>query len=213
MIGKVEDADHSHIADEIDMSDLGSCNIEASALTEIGDQLITLLGTDFGDIIVGDEFGAYVFEAKFLFGNPNGYKEEGIGGKSLTDREILREAIDDGEGDDNKEVGHLTYGHLLGAIANDAEDGKETESEAHLNLEGAEEVDHQEDGYGDNDEDKEVVATTATGVVEETRESKNDDEVEEKTEDHIEGPTNGASLAGIHQFRKIIHFYQFTISK
>ena len=88
--------------------------------------------------------------------------------------------IDGTNGNNNEKIGHFAYCNLLGAVANDAENRKESQRKACLKFNAAQQIDEQEDTDCYKSKCKEIVATLAFGVVEETNDDTHKQQVQEE---------------------------------
>ena len=111
----------------------------ADALFEVGNEFGAPFGDDVFDFVVQDEFRGGVPQPHMFTNACHGDDEQiGYYQFGITDRH--GQAVDDRNGDDDKQVGHFANGNGFGAIANHAENGKQTKCKANLQFD----VFHQE---------------------------------------------------------------------
>ena len=70
-----------------------------------------------------------------------------------------------GEGNDNEEVGHFPDGNSVCSVADDSENGKKAQCKSEVNFNGHQQIAQQVDRTGDEDEGKDVVTTLRDDVV------------------------------------------------
>ena len=107
--------------------------------------------------------------------------------------------VDDRERDEHEQVGHLTHGHRLGAVAYDAEDGEKPQGEADLELDASQQEYQEEDAHADEHEREVVVPAPALGIIQEMDDTPRDKGVEREAQQQ--------------QLPRVLHVHQRHIQK
>ena len=77
------------------------------------------------------------------------------------------QTVDNGHADGDKQVGHLSYWHRLGAVADHSEDGEQTEREAHAEVDVVEQEHQHEHRHAEEHEGVVIVLPFGFSVIEE----------------------------------------------
>ena len=188
LVAIIADADHGHVAQEVDGADFNLDDLHAQALLEIGNELRTSLRRNEFDTVVLDQ--ACRARLDMEFAKPYCHQEDRVGKEHLEEGHIDRDRIDQREGDDDKEICHLADWHGIRTITHDGEDAEESDTHTHRGLalhilehENHEE-DDEEDGHRDEHERKVEVATTALTVVQTVDNQPCERDVDQQTDKH-----------------------------
>ena len=188
VVAFVADADHGHVAQEVNGAYLDLEHLHAQTLLEIGNEFRTSLWRDQVDAVVLNHARGTGLDVELA--EPDSHQEDGIGKKHLEEGHVDRDGIDQREGYNHKEVGHLAYRHGIRAIAHDGEDAEESDTHTHrcLALQILEHEDHEEDdeedGYGDEHKREVEVAAAALTIVQAVDDKPCEDDVDQQTDKH-----------------------------
>ena len=165
----VEHAEHGHIRQEIHGSHIHARNLHAEALFKVGLEFFVAFGLYEVDVVVLDKLAAFAIGGEVILGAPYHEYHDEVDNDAAHEVEITRLGIEHGEGHDEEEVRHLADGHALGAVADNAEDGEESEgcANTHVGRVAQKQVDEHEDADGQQDKSEIVVTTMTLGIVEE----------------------------------------------
>jgi len=182
------DADHGHVAEEVDGADIDLGDLDTEALLEVGDEFRATLGGDELDAVVLYETRGARLDVELA--EPHGCGDDQIGEDHLEERHIHGDGIHQREGDDDEEIGHLTDRHRIGAVTHDGEDAEESDTHTHRGLalhileHEYHEEDDEEDGYGDEHEREVEVAAAALTVVQAIDDEPCEQAVDQQADEH-----------------------------
>ena len=188
LVGVVGDSEHGHVSEQVNAAYVYAPDVEAEALLEVLLERIPAFGPDELNAVVLDELDVGRLQAPLAY--PDGEDEEGIGQQQLNYCDGSGNGVDDRERDDDKEVGHLSDRHGVGAVAHDGEYTEETDAEAdaRLGLEILQDKDHEEyeeeDRYRDDHKGEVEVTSPTLGVVETVHDDPVDDHADGKAYKH-----------------------------
>ena len=92
------------------------------------------------------------------------------------------QSVDDGNADNDEQVGHFTNRHHLGAITNHTENGEQTEREAHAEVDVVEQKHQHEHRDAEQHESVVIIRAFAFAIIEEMDDDPANDEIEYKEE-------------------------------
>ena len=188
LVALVADADHGHIAEEVDGADIDLDHLDAKALLEVGNELgAALRGDEFDAVVLHESRGAGL---DVELAEPYCQRDDGIGEQHLEDGHIDGDGIDEREGDDDEEIGHLADGHRIRAVTHDGEDTEESDADTHggLALQVFEyeyhEEDDEEDGHRDEHEREVEVAPATLTVIQAVDDEPGEHDVDQQADEH-----------------------------
>ena len=183
----IEDAEHGHVGQKIDGADFDAIDFDAETFFEVFFQFVHSVGTDEVDVVILHQLASLTLVREEVLAKPNAADEDGVDDELVHKREGVEATIDDREGNEEEEIGHLSDGHTLCAIADDAEDGEESEggADAHVARALQQEGDEHEDTDGEKDEGEIVVSSVTFGIVEEVNNYPSDEGIDSETDDEV----------------------------
>ena len=181
----IADTQHGHIAQEVDGTYFYLLDLHTEASLEVGNELLaTLWGDEFDAVVLHKLGGARL---QMVLTEPYGEDHDQVGEDDLEERDIDGDRVDQCQGDDDEEIGHLAYRHSIRTIAHDGEDAEEADTHTHgrLTLQILQDEDHEEhdeeDGDGDEHKREVEVATAALTVVQTVDDDADDHDVDDQS--------------------------------
>ena len=190
----VINAQHGHIGQEVDSAHFHAHDFQSEALLKVGLEFFITLGNDEVYIVVAHEFASNATHEQIVLCAPNGCQQQEVGRKAFHQAEVGLRAVEHRKGNEEEEVGHLTDGHALCSITDDAENGKQAQSRSDLQVGTVHQVNQHEDADGEQNEGEIIIAAASLGIIEEMDNGPHDGEVEQKADTHFEQSVEVAEI-------------------
>ena len=171
--------DDAGVVQEIDAVNINSGDVKPGALAQIGKQLLLVFRSDHLYFFIDDHLEALLGALPYFFEDENHQDDRNVGNHDFHESSFKRaERVDDGDGDDRKQISHFFNRHGDGAVAQNAEQGEQSETESEGKFQRIHEMTDEKNQQIEHEEGKQVVLVLHARIIDERDNGENGGEIE-----------------------------------
>ena len=170
---------------EIHRPDLNPDNRESGTPLQVPDQFGPAARQDKVYTVIENQLAGDVADPSVVLGHAYEHDKDQVRDHQLGVAERHGQRIDDREGDEHEQIGHLTYGHRLGTVAYDAENGEKPQGKSDFELDTSQQEYQEKDAHADEHEREVVVPAPALGIIKEMDDTPRDKGVEREAQQQL----------------------------